>query len=114
MDLLIPNPITKGDHEEAWAIFFPHNISRHHRLDNVTTMLLMAPMTLNIFKAVGKNPGPLLMAQVPMLVLMPPSPTVTGAALRVPAMMHSKLPPCLPLPAVVADPPLRPCNDNRP
>lgn len=31
-------------------------------------MLLMAPMTMNIFKAVGKNPVPLLMAQVTFLL----------------------------------------------
>ena len=32
-------------------------------LDNVTTMLLMAPMSLSVFDAVGRNPVPLLMAQ---------------------------------------------------
>ena len=34
------------------------------RLDNVTTMLLMAPMTMSVFKSVGRDPVPLLMAQV--------------------------------------------------
>ena len=33
-------------------------------LDNVTTMLLMAPMTMSVFEAVGRNPVPLLLAQV--------------------------------------------------
>lgn len=32
-------------------------------LDNVTTMLLMAPMTMSVFEAVGRDPVPLLMAQ---------------------------------------------------
>ena len=34
------------------------------RLDNVTTMLLMAPMTMSVFKVLERNPVPLLLAQV--------------------------------------------------
>lgn len=33
-------------------------------LDNVTTMLLMAPMTMSVFEAFGRDPVPLLLAQV--------------------------------------------------
>ena len=32
-------------------------------LDNVTTMLLMAPMTMSVLEAVGRDPVPMLMAQ---------------------------------------------------
>ena len=33
-------------------------------LDNVTTMLLMAPMTMTLFERANRSPVPMLMAQV--------------------------------------------------